>query len=143
MKALHIFLFFTIYLQANAQDIANKVDNSLIYTTASTSPVFPGGVDSLKAYLKNNVKYPNLYLVAGKTEVAFVKLIIEKDGRVSGIEGMSENPTKCPKEFVDEAERVALSMPRWSPAKNGTKLVRCYYFLAIKFCPEGCTEWRK
>jgi protein TonB len=140
MKALHLLLFFVICFRANAQSVEKETDNSPIFTTAVTSPVFPGGVDSLKAYLKKNVKYPEVFLGSGKKEIAAIQVIVEKDGRVSGIRFMGENPTKCPQEFLDEAERVALNMPRWSPAKNGSKLVRCYFVLPIKFCPEGCTE---
>lgn len=141
MKALYILLFLIISLQANGQRVESEAENSPIYTTAGTSPAFPGGVDSLKAYLKKNVKYPEAYRGSGKKEIAVIQVIVEKDGRISGIKIMGGNPTKCPQEFLDEAERVALNMPRWSPAKNGNKLVRCYYALPIKFCPEGCTGW--
>lgn len=107
-----------------------------------TNPSFPGGSDSLKAYLKRNVTYPEAFRGSGKKEFAAIQVIVEKDGRISGIKVMGENPTKCPQDFLDEAERVALNMPRWSPAKHAGKPVRCYYVVAIKFCPDGCAgEW--
>ncbi|MFB0946188.1 MAG: energy transducer TonB [Spirosomataceae bacterium] len=128
-----IFLLTSIYFQAQAQS-NNSEKDEVIFTTVGTPPSFPGGQDSLKTYLKRHVVYPQALLGSGIKEIAFVKLIVEKDGRISGIENMRE----CRREFLDEAERVAVNMPRWSPAKHAGKPVRCYYVVAIKFCPEGC-----
>ena len=128
-----ILLLVSICCQVHAQSNQPEKEE-VIFTTVGTSPSFPGGHDSLKTYLKRNVVYPQALAGSGITEIAFVKLIVEKDGRISGIESMRE----CRKEFLDEAKRVAVNMPRWSPAKHAGKPVRCYYVVAIKFCPEGC-----
>jgi hypothetical protein len=127
---MKVFILLLSCLHLNAQNIETEKDDDVIFTTFGTPLSFPGGIDLLKSYLKNNVKYPEVHRSSGIKETAFMKSFVEKDGRISGVEQIK----KCPKEFLSEADRVALNMPRWSPAKHGSKLVRCYYVVPIKFC---------
>ena len=139
-----IFLFISIYFQVQAQSNVPLDKDEVIFTTVGTPPSFPGGQDSLNAYLKKNVVYPIALAESGIEGIAAIQVIVEKDGRISGISSTtrcleySSGETKCRKEFLEEAERVALTMPRWTPAKHAGKTVRCYYVVPIKFCPAGC-----
>lgn len=74
---------------------------------------FPGGLDSLKMWLKNNLVYPANVSIKGKIFVSFVVL---KDGSISNVKlekGLHPDLDK-------EAKRLIRSMPKWKPAfSNG------------------------
>jgi hypothetical protein len=114
-------------LHLNAQNIETEKDDDVIFTTVGTLLSFPGGIGLLKNYLKNNVEYPEAYRSSEIKETAFMKLIVEKDGRILAVEQIKERP----KEFLAEAERVALNMPRWSPAKATLQFTRQLKFILL------------
>ncbi len=103
------------------------VDDDTIFHVPEIFPKFPGGADSLNAYLQREKRWHgNPFLdVAGTVLVEFV---VERDGSVTQPRvKVSLNP-----EFHDkEALRVIQSMPKWEPATvNGTP-VRCYYQIPV------------
>ena len=92
-------------------------------------PEFPGGIDSLKAYLAKEIQYPPVAKNNGITGTVLIEFVVEKDGRVTN------GKVKIPL-FTDcdvEALRVVMSMPKWKPGKNMGKPVRCYYQVPITF----------
>lgn len=102
-------------------------DGDTIFHVPEFFPKFPGGADSLNAYLQREKRWhDNPFLdVAGTVLVEFV---VERDGSVTQPRvKVSLNP-----EFHDkEALRVIQSMPKWEPATvNGTP-VRCYYQIPV------------
>lgn len=108
-------------------DRVEIVDGDTIFHVPEFFPKFPGGADSLNAYLQREKRWhDNPFLdVAGTVLVEFV---VERDGSVTQPRvKVSLNP-----EFHDkEALRVIQSMPKWEPATvNGTP-VRCYYQIPV------------
>lgn len=92
-------------------------------------PEFPGGQDSLTAYLQREIVYPPIAKKHGIHGTVLIEFVVEKDGRVS------HGKVKVPL-FPDcnvEALRVVMSMPRWKPGKNMGRPVRCFYTVPIKF----------
>lgn len=70
------------------------------------TPSFPGGYDSLVAYLRRNLRYPASPKAEGKV---FVGFIITKAGQVTHAEVLKGlHPT-----YDAEALRVVRQMPRW------------------------------
>lgn len=102
-------------------------DGDTIFHVPEFFPKFPGGADSLNAYLQREKRWPDdpLLDVSGTVLVEFV---VEKDGSVTQPRvKVSLNP-----EFHDkEALRVIQSMPKWEPATVNGVPVRCYYQMPV------------
>jgi len=94
-------------------------------------PEFPGGVDSMKTFLRREIVYPKVALENGITGTVLVEFIVEKDGRVTN--GKVKVPLYS--DCDAEALRVVMSMPKWKPGKNMGKPVRCYFQIPITFRP--------
>lgn len=141
MTTSKIFLFLAFevltFSNSNAQTNETEKEDNTIYTFVEVSPSFPGGVDSLKLYIKTNAKYPEIYRRYQYKEMLIVNFVIEKDGCISNIKLLQGGF----KEFEKAALDLVKNMPRWNPASQDGVLKRCYYTFPIKFCPEGCAGW--
>lgn len=120
-----------------SDDVRRIIENASVYTIAEINPAFPGGIDSLKSYLKRNVVYPELYRKFKYKDRIFVKFVVEKDGCLTNLNFLTEGK----KEFMKEAQRVIENMPKWNPGMQDGKPLRVYFTLPVKFCPEGCAGW--
>jgi protein TonB len=134
MKALEIIVFFLVCLQLKAQVIETGKENNTVYTIVEVPPSFPGGLDSLKSYVKYSTIYPEVYRRYRCVEWLFVKFVVKKDGSISNV--------KLIQGGFREFERVALSvienMPKCNPGLQNGEPLRCYVTFAVKFCPESC-----
>lgn len=100
-------------------------DDNNIYNSAGieVKPEFPGGISKFYAFVSNNYQSPEED-VKGRVIVSFV---VEKDGSLTDIKvlkdiGYGTGP---------EAIRVLKRSPRWTPAEQNGKKVRCSYQLPI------------
>src|SRR5665213_653030 len=78
-------------------------------------PQFPGGKDSLAAFLKRNTHYPSAarkHHITGTVEVDFD---VDEKGNLSNFKVATPLGYGCDK----EALRVAKKMPKWQPAIKG------------------------
>lgn len=106
-----------------------EVNSKTIYTIVETAPVYPGGFDSLVAYLFREIKYPaqaRAQRVEGKV---FVEFIVGEDGTVQNprvLKGVSAD-------LDQEATRVVAQMPRWTPGRQDGQNVNVKYVLPITF----------
>jgi TonB family protein len=92
-------------------------------------PEFPGGLDSLNAFLAKEIQYPEVAKKNGITGTVLVEFVVERDGRVT------HGQVKIPL-FTDcdvEALRGVMSMPKWKPGRNMGKPVRCYFQVPVTF----------
>ena len=94
-------------------------------------PEFPGGPDSLNAFLSREIQYPPIAKNNGIKGTVLIEFVVEKDGRVTN------GKVKVPlfPECDEEALRGVMSMPNWKPGKNMGKPVRCYFQIPITFRP--------
>lgn len=101
-------------------------------TKPEKMPEYPGGFEALSKYVTSSITYPE----AAKKEKAegaiTVKFIVETDGSLSGISTVNEGTAQRP-DFVLEAIRVVKGMPKWKPAENKGKAVKCEMALPVKF----------
>ena len=79
---------------------------------------YPGGLDSMRNFVRRNLKYPQKELYDEKDGVVIVKCVVWADGHLSDFEiaqGIS-------KDVDAEVIRVVKLMPKWIPAiQNGKK----------------------
>lgn len=116
---------------AASQDKQEKqeADSDYVYMTVDEMPEFPGGVNALRSFLSQHVRYP---IEAQKNDIqgkVFVTFVVEKDGSI-----------KMPKvvqsvdPFLDkEALRVVKLMPKWVPGKYKGNIVSSNFTLPINF----------
>lgn len=104
-------------------------DSTEIVYFPDIEAIFPGGVDSLKSFISNNIIYPETALknnIEGKVLASF---IVEKDGSVIDIQifrGL--NP-----EMDLEVIRVLGLMPTWIPAEDDGKPAITKMIIPVKF----------
>jgi protein TonB len=98
-------------------------------TYADVMPEFPGGMDRLKAFLQNNLKFPSSAYnreVEGRVIVSFV---VDKDGVISKI----KIEKSLGVDFDEAAINIIEMMPKWIPGKQGGKNVSVKFNLPIRF----------
>lgn len=104
------------------------IDGDTIFLFPEFFPKFPGGTDSLRAFVLRETQYPDDPLLdAGG--VVRVKFIVDKDGSISKPVVITSLHPKCD----EEAVRVIMSMPKWQPGTLRGLPVRCYYDLPVTF----------
>ena len=126
---LSIGMFLAISIVAHAQENSGKIKAGFGLTVVQEQAEFPGGNDSLQAFLKRNLVYPEKAKkekVSGKVYISFNVSI---DGKIEDAKILSGvNP-----ELDNEALRVVKKMPTWKPGTVSGKPVRVQYILPIDF----------
>ncbi len=92
-------------------------------------PTYPGGIEALNRFISENIKYPKIARKKLKEGKVYISFIINTEGQV-------ESPyvlKSVSKEIDDEAVRVIMLMPRWTPAIQDEKIVSVKYTLPINF----------
>lgn len=100
-------------------------DNN-IYNSAGieVKPEFPGGMAKFLSFIKNNYNPPEEEGLKGRVIVSFV---VEKDGSLTDIKVLKDIGYGTGAEAI----RVLKKCPRWTPAEQNGKKVRCSYQLPI------------
>ena len=102
-------------------------DGDEILTVAERMPSFKG---NMAMWINQNLRKPGSR--DGGEELSgrvILKIVIEKDGSVGKVKVERSVAPALDKEAV----RVVKSMPKWNPAMNGGKPVRCYFMLPVNF----------
>lgn len=94
-----------------------------------TAPSYPGGMDSLRAYLFRSLRYPRNARLSGIEGQVMVEFYIDKDGTVI----MPRIVSSVDKELDTEALRVVQEMPEWIPGKSDGEPVKFHYRLPVVF----------
>ncbi|MDQ6471105.1 energy transducer TonB [Flavobacterium sp. LHD-80] len=113
-------------IDASAKNNMQRADeDDKIYNVAGidTRPEFPGGIDALNTFIKQNFKTPKPGL-KGKIYITF---IIEKDGSLNNINVLRD----LGYETGAEAIRVLQLAPKWSPGKQNNKIIRVLYSMPM------------
>ena len=131
-RVLFILALLFTYVMVNAQNNTGskeKTSNEKIYDVVEIPPSFPGGQAALLAWIASHVNYPQKAMesrIEGRIIVGFV---IECDGSVSQAKIIrSVDPL-----LDDEAIRVVMGMPKWTPGRQNGKNVRVKYNVPVNF----------
>lgn len=95
---------------------------------------FPGGMEKLRVYLEQNLKYPTVAEEMGISGKCYVKFVVSATGSISNVK-VVKGVRDCP-ECDAEAVRVVKAMPNWIPGQVRGKPVNSFYNLPIPFKPE-------
>lgn len=104
--------------------VTEEVDNN-IYNAAGieVKPEFPGGMEKFYKFVKDNFRTPE-DTPGGRMIVSFV---VEKDGSLTDI----KVPRPAGPGTAEEAIRMLKRCPRWVPAEQNGRKVRCMFTLPI------------
>lgn len=108
---------------------AQSLPGDTVMDMVEKMPEFPGGMDAMMKFLKENVKYPDAAKASEAEGRVVVQFVVDKEGNVT-------EPTvmKSAGEVLDaEALRVVGMMPRWTPGMNGGEPVRVRYTMPFTF----------
>lgn len=96
---------------------------------ATEAPQFPGGIEGLMKFLRDNIRYPEEAAKKGIKGRVVVQFIVDESGNV-----VEPTVEKSVDPLLDaEALRVVRSMPKWTPGKMDGKTVSGSYHLPVTF----------
>ena len=116
-------------LQVIDEVYVDEGEESAAYVVVDEEPQYPGGMDALYAFLKENIRYPQQARDNGITGKVYVTFVVEKDGSISNPRLLRDIGGGC----GPEAIRVVRMMPRWIPGKLRGETVRVQFNLPVKF----------
>lgn len=120
-----------IQTMVTCYDVCIKTERDTIgpYTIVEQMPEFPGGDDSLEAFLVREIKYPPNARNMSVTGTVYVGFVVMKSGEISDVKVLRGIGSGCD----EEAVRVVKLMPKWKPGEQEGKKVDVKYNLPIKF----------
>ena len=92
-------------------------------------PSFPGGMQALNKYLKDNLRYPTIAAENGVSGRVVLRFVVSKSGKIENVEVLGP----VDRALDEEAVRVVKSMPAWVPGKQNGNAVAVYYTLPVPF----------
>ena len=104
-------------------------DTAQVYVVAEELPSFRDSPEDIYNFLRANTNYPWLDATLGIEGKVVVQFIVEADGTISSptvVHSVSPGLDR-------EAVRLIMSMPRWKPARQQGRPVRCIQSLPIGF----------
>ena len=104
-------------------------EDTTIYNNVEVMPSYPGDMAECYMFVARQMHYPEEAEEKGIEGRVLIRFVVEKDGRLTNFE-VIESPDPL---LSDEALRVLKQMPKWIPAKNKGKDVRCRYSMPILF----------
>lgn len=101
------------------------------YSFPEVMPEFPGGQDSLYAFMKEHIRYPDRESERRIHGKVYVEFVIDTDGRATRsriVRSVEDGPG-----FDGEVLRVIDIMPPWMPGRNGDQAVPTRLVLPVHF----------
>jgi TonB family protein len=111
------------------QKLVEPTKNGEVFTVVEQNPEFPGGLRELGSYIGRNMRYPAPARRANVQGKIFVQFVVGEDGDIRSPKIIKGLGFGCD----EEALRVVLSMPKWTPGKQNGKAVAVQYNLPIAF----------
>ena len=128
MKRILFSAITFFYIQITlAQEITKNPKDNTVYNSAGIEikPEFPGGMNKFHQFVGDNFIIPKgKDFLGGKV---FMSFVIEKDGSLADIKVMRDVGFGTGQEAI----RVLESCPKWTPAEQNGKKVRCLFALPI------------
>ena len=130
MKNFLLIILMFISVPCLAQMPTSKIFHlHKIYTFVEKMPQFPGGKDSLAAFIKQNFHYP---VAAKKNDVVgtvTITFVVDSIGEIGDLVIVKGLPYGC----NDEAKRIVGEMPNWIPGKQNGNAVNVQVNLPFNF----------
>jgi protein TonB len=118
--------FQNVKSQTDSTTTASKEDNT-VYNSGGIEikPEFKGGLNKFYEYIAKNYRTPDAPGINGQLMVSFV---VEKDGSIDDIKVLKDLGYGTGAEAI----RILKKCPKWTPAEQKGKKVRCTFMLPIR-----------
>ena len=123
--AINLLLLLSIGFNVSAQ---NDLE---IYPVLDVEPSFPGGIDSMNAFLERTIVYPKEAMKQGIEGKSYLTFMVGVDGTIQNVK-VIRPLANCPA-CDQEAIRAVNLMPKWIPGQLNSKVVTSKYTLPVKF----------
>ena len=108
--------------------VEEEIVEEPVFVKVEVMPSFMGGdLNTFRTWFSGEFKIPAVAAENGIQGKVVMKFVIEKDGSIGGIEFL-QSPDKV---YEDEARRVLMKSPRWTPGRQRDQVVRVFYILPI------------
>lgn len=137
MKIFSFFLFFSLtsVLAFSQVPAIQETDTTKtqIFDSVDVEAEFPGGADSLRKFIFDNINMDAILEFSDKEmhNKVYVRFVVNKDGDVEQV-AIDRAGTYCPP-CNKEALRLVKSMPKWTPGIVDGRAVSMYFRLPIIF----------
>ena len=112
--------------------LKNNEEQDEIFIATDVMPSFMGGdLLSFRAWVMENIRYPELAMKCGMEDLVVVNFIVNRHGYIER-DNIKILQSKYPI-LVEEAKRVVCSSPRWTPGINNGHPVSVSFVLPISF----------
>ena len=109
-------------------EVVEEIVEEPVFVKVEVMPSFMGGdLNTFRTWFSGEFKIPAIAAENGIQGRVEMKFVVEKDGSIGGIEFL-QSPDKV---YEDEARRVLMKSPRWTPGRQRDQLVRVFYILPI------------
>lgn len=102
-----------------------------VYEYVDEPAEFPGGMQALRKFMADNLKYPESALKDSIQGKCVVKLLITDKGEVKKAQ-ITKSIPDCP-DCDNEVLRIMALMPNWTPGRVNGKYVNSYFRLPVTF----------
>ena len=137
MKSFSFFLFFSLTsgfaLSQAPTSMSTDTTKATIFETVDVEAEFPGGADSLRKYIIDNIIMDSIMDFSDKEmyNKVMVRFVVNRDGNVEQVT-IDRAGDYCPP-CNKEALRLVKSMPKWAPGMVNGEAVSMYFRLPIIF----------
>ena len=123
------FFYSCLFLCGPWLQAAAQINKDSVYLHPDQAATFPGGRDSMYAFINRSVKFPPAATAAHAEGDVYVLTVIDREGWIS-----ATSIYKSDNELLnDEAIRVVKSMPPWNPASMGGEPVNTKCAIPVSF----------
>lgn len=107
------------------------VEDEQVYnlTMVEQQPEFPGGVEAMYKFLRDQIVYPVIAAEEGVQGKVIVEFVVSKTGAIENVRVLRGRHPALDK----EALRVVKAMPKWNPGRNNGNAVKVTYTLPVSF----------
>lgn len=110
--------------------VEEEAEEEEIFLVIQESAEFPGGINKMYDFIRQNLKYPQVSRDNGSQGKVILKFEVLKDGRIDNITILKSSGDS----FLDqEAIRVVKCMPKWKPAMQNGRSVATWFMLPLNF----------
>ncbi|NDE04200.1 MAG: hypothetical protein EB003_06075 [Flavobacteriia bacterium] len=137
MKSFSFFLFFSLTSFFSFSQVPNSISTDTtkypIFETVDVEAEFPGGADSLRKFIFDNINMDSILEFSDKEmhNKVYVRFVVNQYGDVDQV-AIDRAGDYCPP-CNKEALRLIKSMPKWSPGIVDGRTVSMYFRIPIIF----------
>jgi protein TonB len=114
---------------ADTVSTTNEDEENYVLVVVEEMPQFPGGSDSMRLFIANNINKAAIQKTKYKGQRAIIEFVVEQNGVLSDVAVLRSSGIKL---FDNEALRVVKMMPPWKPGLMSGEPVRTKLFIPIE-----------